>query len=291
MKPFFNVVGAAIVENGKLFAVRRVYGSVSVIQKYEFVGGKVNFGEDLRHALERECMEELDMSVQVGDLIGTVEYEYPEYLVRLRVYLCKRLSGFELKEHDEQRWIACSELDVRDWAPADAEIIKIVRNGHVALKKAETEEDFDTIHELAVNIWHTSYSSILTSAQCDYMIEKMLSSDAIKSSISLSEYKYYIVYLNGEAAGFYSYCPAKYFNPEKPMGVFLSKLYLSTFARGKRITNQILNDLPRPVTLTVNKSNAMAIAIYKHLGFKIVKSISVDIGEGFKMDDFVMELG
>ncbi len=290
MKPFYNVVGAAIVENGKLFAVRRVYGTMSVIQKYEFVGGKVNFGEDMGHALQRECMEELDMQVEVGDLIGTVEYEYPEYVVRLRVFLCKRLSGFVLKEHDEQRWIPCGELDTRDWAPADGEIIKIVRNGHVSLRQAQTVEEYETIHELAQTIWHACYSGIITSAQCDYMVEEMLSPGAIEGSIRTKEYRYYIVYLNGEAAGFYSYCPAKYFTPEKPMGVFLSKLYLCTFARGKRITNQILNELPRPISLTVNKSNSLAIAVYKHLGFKIVKSIVVDIGGGYKMDDFVMEL-
>lgn len=290
MKPFYNVVGAAIVENGKLFAVRRVYGTMSVIQKYEFVGGKVNFGEDMHHALERECMEELDMQVEVGDLVGTVEYEYPEYVVRLRVYLCRRLSGFVLKEHDEQRWIPCGELDTRDWAPADGEIIKIVRNGHVAFRQAQSESDFQTIHDLALNIWHSCYGGIISSAQCDYMVEEMLSPQVIGHSIATKEYKYYIVNLNGEAAGFYSYCPAKYFTPEKPIGAFLSKLYLCTFARRKRITNQILNELPRPITLTVNKGNSAAIAVYKHLGFKITKSIVVDIGGGYKMDDFVMEL-
>ncbi len=290
MKPFYNVVGAAIVENAKLFAVRRVYGTHSVIQKYEFVGGKVEFGEENEQALRRECMEELDMQVEVGSLLGSVEYEYPEYVVRLKVYLCRRLSGFKLKEHDEQRWIDCKVLDESQWALADCEMIKMLKNGHVAFEKAESESDFETIHELAVDIWHEAYRNILSCEQIDYMVNGLLTPEAIEASINSSEYKYKIVRLNGEPVGFFAYCPAKYYDSARTSGIFLSKLYLSEYARGKHIASTVISDLPRPIVLTVNKMNKNTIAIYKHFGFKIIQNVCRDIGNGYVMDDFVMEL-
>ncbi len=119
-----------MIENGKLFAVKRAYGNESVIHKYEFVGGKIQNNETPQQALVRECLEELDMQVEVGALLGTVVYEYPEIIVNLSIYLCKRLSDFMLKEHELYRWIDCNHLNEDEWAPADREFIIKLKQGN-----------------------------------------------------------------------------------------------------------------------------------------------------------------
>ena len=64
MKPHFNVVGAAVVKDGKVLALRRSDGNESVIHKFEFVGGKIKDGETQKQALIRECWEELSLEVE-----------------------------------------------------------------------------------------------------------------------------------------------------------------------------------------------------------------------------------
>lgn len=129
MKPLLNVVGAAIVKDGKLFALRRADGIDSVIHKFEFIGGKIETGETPEQALIRECMEELSLTVGVGEKLTTVYYEYAEFCISLSVYLCRMLSGYTLKEHEEERWFACGELEPDEWAPADRVIISDLRTG------------------------------------------------------------------------------------------------------------------------------------------------------------------
>lgn len=128
MKKEIEVVGAALVKGGKVLALRRKNGIDSVVHKYEFVGGKVECGETHAEALKRECGEELSLQISVGEKIATVRHEYPEFIVNLSVYLCKTLSSYTLKEHEEERWLSVSELNPDDWAPADAEILCILKN-------------------------------------------------------------------------------------------------------------------------------------------------------------------
>ena len=123
MKSIINVVGAAFVERGKVFAARRSYGSEYVIHKYEFVGGKVEQGESEETAIKRECLEELDLNVQVCRKFAEEQFEYPDKIVNLKIYLCRMLSGYKVKEHEECRWIPLSQLDVGDWAPADRALL------------------------------------------------------------------------------------------------------------------------------------------------------------------------
>ena len=75
MKNVINVVGAAFIEHGRIFAARRSYGSSYVVHKFEFVGGKIEDGESGEAALARECREELDLEIQVLRPVGATEFE------------------------------------------------------------------------------------------------------------------------------------------------------------------------------------------------------------------------
>lgn len=126
-KKHLHVVGACIIQNHKIFAVRRSYGSGAVIHKLEFVGGKCEEGEDERSALVRECKEELALDICVGEHFRTFTYEYADKIVTLSVWFCKMLSDFTLKEHEEYKWLDVRQLHTdrdeyasSDWAPADA---------------------------------------------------------------------------------------------------------------------------------------------------------------------------
>lgn len=290
MKPSFNVVGAAIVQSGKIFALRRADGIDSVIHKFEFVGGKIEAGETPEQALKRECMEELSLTVDVGERLTTVHYEYPEFSISLSVYLCRMLSGYVLTKHEEERWIPCNELTPDEWAPADRVILNILRTGYVKLRLASNDGDFAVINRLGSEIMHRTFDSISKEGQTDYMVNLFLSDYAIKRNIEHDGYVYKIIQLNGEDAGFYAYCPAQNYNPAYTSGTFLSKIYLSDFARNKKIASRVFLSLPKPVVLTVKKDNADAISIYKHVGFKIIEGVVNDIGGGYVMDDYVMKL-
>lgn len=291
MKPYINVVGAALVKEGKVLALRRSDGIESVAHKFEFVGGKVEEGETQEQALERECLEELSLKIAVGERINTVDYEYPEYIVRLSVYFATPLSDYKVSEHEEERWVPCNELDAAEWAPADREFLNALKRGCVSFRLAENGDDFNLINRLARRIMHETYDNVTSSEQVEYMLARFLTAEEIERAIGEKEYRFKIVSLNGEYVGFYAYCPARYFKPECTEGRFLSKIYLLPFARGKKISSRILNSLRRPVYLTVNRGNTRAVNVYKHYGFKITESVSVDIGGGFSMDDYVMVFG
>lgn len=290
MKPRFNVVGAAVVKGGKVLALRRSDGNESVIHKFEFVGGKIEEGETPQEALKRECMEELSLEIEVGERLSTVEYEYSDYSVVLSVYCAKPLSDYKVKIHEEEKWVSYNELDAKEWAPADREFLRILKKGFIKSHKADSWMDFAEISHIADCVMHQTFDENSPDGQVDYVIDKFLTPDAIKNNIDEKEYTYNIINLNGEAAGFYAYCPAKYFDPSMSEGVFLSKLYLMDFARGKRISTKVLHSLRRPIYLTVKRDNTKAISVYKHYGFKIVKSVTNDIGQGYMIDDFIMVL-
>lgn len=291
MKPRYNVVGAAILKEGKVLALRRSDGNESVIHKYEFAGGKVEEGETPEQALIRECREEISLDIEVGELLNTVEYEYSDCIVSLSVYFVKPLSDYKLKVHEEKKWIDCSELEPEDWAPADRQFLMTLKIGYLTSREAESKEDFELIRSIAHSVMHETFDETTPEGQIDYMIGQFLSDEAIINSKIDREYSFRIFYLNSEVAGYCAYCPARYFHPSFAEGTFLSKIYVLEFARGKRIASKLFDSLRRPVYLTVKRDNTQAINVYKHCGFKIVQTVSTDIGEGYTMDDFVMMLG
>ena len=121
-----KVVAAIIAEKGRIFATQRGYGEFK--DGWEFPGGKIEEGETPQQALVREIQEELDTEVEVGDLLGTVEYDYPTFHLSMQCFLCRiKFGSLNLKEHEAARWLAEDELDSVDWLPADIEVLEWIR--------------------------------------------------------------------------------------------------------------------------------------------------------------------
>ena len=126
-----RVVAAAIkAENGKgqpiIFATQRGYGDLK--GGWEFPGGKIEEGETPQEALKREIMEELDTKISVGDLIDTIEYDYPTFHLSMDCFWCQIVKGdLVLKEHEAAKWLSKDELDSVEWLPADVTLISGIK--------------------------------------------------------------------------------------------------------------------------------------------------------------------
>lgn len=95
---------------------------------YEFVGGKREEGETLPETLRRECMEELAVSVEVGERFGETVYKYPDLTVRLTLFHCRIRDGVpRLLEHSELHWILPSEIPRYEFCPADEVFLSEIR--------------------------------------------------------------------------------------------------------------------------------------------------------------------
>lgn len=117
-----NVVAAVIMKEGKVFATQRGYGEFK--DGWEFPGGKVEAGESPEEALRREIREELEVDVNVGDLIDTIEYDYPAFHLSMKCYACTIAGGSpHLLEHEAARWLSADQLDSVAWLPADITLI------------------------------------------------------------------------------------------------------------------------------------------------------------------------
>lgn len=119
----------AVNENGEtiIFATQRGYGDFK--GGWEFPGGKIESGETPQEALKREIIEELDTEVSVGELMDTVEYDYPQFHLSMDCFWCQIVRGnLVLKEHEAARWLTKDELNNVEWLPADITLIEKIRN-------------------------------------------------------------------------------------------------------------------------------------------------------------------
>lgn len=119
----------AVNENGEtiIFATQRGYGDFK--GGWEFPGGKIESGETPQEALKREIIEELDTEVSVGELMDTVEYDYPQFHLSMDCFWCQIVRGnLVLKEHEAARWLTKDESNNVEWLPADITLIEKIRN-------------------------------------------------------------------------------------------------------------------------------------------------------------------
>lgn len=118
----------AVNENGEpiIFATQRGYGDFK--GGWEFPGGKIEEGETPQEALVREIKEELKTEITVGELIDTIEYDYPTFHLSMDCFLAEIVSGdLVLTEHAAAKWLTKVELNSVEWLPADITLIEKIR--------------------------------------------------------------------------------------------------------------------------------------------------------------------
>lgn len=163
-------------------------------------------------------------------------------------------------------------------------------SNNLTFQLVENDEDIISFYNLANKVWHEYFPCILEKEQIDYMVNMFFSKNAMKESIN-DGYEFYFAKHNDESIGFIAVHPEK----EK---MFLSKFYLTLENRGKGFASKMMNFVKdrtkslnlKSIYLTVNKYNSHTIDVYKHYGYKTTSCEQTEIGQGFIMDDYVMEL-
>ena len=153
-------------------------------------------------------------------------------------------------------------------------------------------EDMPAVHDLAYEIWPLAYGEILSKAQLDYMLGKIYSLTSLEHQFNVLKHNFIIVCANEIPVGFAAFSPH-----ENTTEYHLNKIYLLNNQRGrnlgKKMLDYIIADIKKAgassLQLNVNRYNS-TIHFYEKQGFKIIRKEDIDIGEGFFMNDYVMEL-
>ncbi len=117
-----EVVAAIIVRDHEVFATQRGYGEWK--DWWEFPGGKIEEGESPQDALKREILEELNADISVGELLDTIEWDYPTFHLTMHCFVCSLLSeSLHLNEHEASAWLTADTLRSVRWLPADLALL------------------------------------------------------------------------------------------------------------------------------------------------------------------------
>ncbi|MBL7703225.1 MAG: GNAT family N-acetyltransferase [Ferruginibacter sp.] len=154
-----------------------------------------------------------------------------------------------------------------------------------------TAADIPLIRQLTFAIWPQTYSSIISKEQIDYMLEQMYNPETLRKLIEEDNITFIIIYDDKEPVAFASY------NETEPQTWKLNKIYILSSQQGKGtgkfiikyIVDEIKGKGAKALQLQVNRENK-AKDFYEKLGFKIIKTADFDIGNGYFMNDYVMEL-
>ncbi len=154
----------------------------------------------------------------------------------------------------------------------------------------KTDDEIKKLASLTSEIWHEYWPVILSAEQIDFMVEKFQSYNAIKKQLEEERYIYNIFEDNGNIIGYFGVSI-------KDNYLFLSKLYVKKEFRGLGCGRQVFNKIQqiarqynkKSIKLTVNKNNTNTIKAYEKWGFKEIDAVVTDIGNGFVMDDYIME--
>lgn len=159
-----------------------------------------------------------------------------------------------------------------------------------SVRPVQTEEDLRQLAALAKEIWEQHFTPIIGEAQVAYMLEQFQSYSALKRAVVEEGYRYWFLCRDGQIVGYTGV------HPENG-ALFLSKLYLRQSERGKGLARQAFSFLCEfarqegcgKIWLTCNRNNLNSYQIYLHLGFSVVREQDAQIGNGFVMNDYVME--
>lgn len=160
------------------------------------------------------------------------------------------------------------------------------------IKLVSTSENLQTTAQLAHKIWNQHYVPIIGQDQVNYMVDKFQSVSAITKQLK-EGYQYFLIEYQSEPCGYLALVPNKSENK-----LMISKIYVDIDYRGLRLGKKLLEftikkaktEGFKTIWLTVNKNNTNAIKWYEKKRFKIKEEIVMDIGNGFIMDDYLLEL-
>lgn len=161
-----------------------------------------------------------------------------------------------------------------------------------SIQQVKSDADIEQVASLAHEIWNEHFPQIIGQDQVDYMVGNLQSIVAINAQIK-SGYDYYVLWVDDAPVGYLGLIP------DSPKGrMMISKFYIKHEMRGTGFGQLLLNfvkDLSvqnsfTTIHLTVNRDNKSSIDWYLHHGFEITGEIKKDIGSGFIMDDYTMEL-
>lgn len=120
-----EVVAAIIRRGNEIFATQRGYGEFKDL--WELPGGKIEPGESPQQALVREIREELDATIEVGELLQTVEWDYPTFHLTMHCFWCQlACDALHLNEHEAAAWLDKDTLFSVRWLPADMGVLKTI---------------------------------------------------------------------------------------------------------------------------------------------------------------------
>lgn len=160
----------------------------------------------------------------------------------------------------------------------------------IEITKASKTPDYILIEKLADIIWREHYIPIVGKPQIDYMLDKFQSAKAISKQIEVEGLEYYVLSFNKTPVGYVGF-------KKEGEHLFLSKIYVLSAYRGKKIGKAAMEFIAKKskayqlkaIRLGVNINNTNSIEAYKKLGFKKIYAFVTDIGNGFVMDDYIME--